>query len=278
MSDKARRKLLKSIAAGSGAVFAGNKLPESWSRPVVNSVLLPAHAQTSVYGYSLQQTIASVAPMESNLLLAALVNDAHAGADVGSDNVAYCVDVDGQTWRAAIRRTTGGGCPIASWWVDGGTVGGSALEMNASFCGPFDHPPITFQVISRDDTEVIVEILEDGSPSPITSIPIGTCPFGDPTADQCCEIAGTYCGGVENSPTTLVFEISADGSIAVTRNGNPQGTLDTQVDPYCGGDFSGVTPDPFNRTYTGTVECGSGTITGTEQDFPFTATIANCID
>ena len=46
-SDKSRRKLLKSIAAGSGAIVAGKSLPESWSRPVVDSVMLPAHAQTS---------------------------------------------------------------------------------------------------------------------------------------------------------------------------------------------------------------------------------------
>lgn len=46
-SNKSRRKLLKSIAAGSGAVIAGKSLPESWSKPVVDSVLLPVHAQTS---------------------------------------------------------------------------------------------------------------------------------------------------------------------------------------------------------------------------------------
>ena len=46
-SSDSRRKLLKSIAAGSGAIVAGKSLPESWSRPVVDSVMLPAHAQTS---------------------------------------------------------------------------------------------------------------------------------------------------------------------------------------------------------------------------------------
>ena len=46
-SNESRRKLLKSIAAGSGAVIAGKSLPDSWSRPVVDSVMLPAHAQTS---------------------------------------------------------------------------------------------------------------------------------------------------------------------------------------------------------------------------------------
>ena len=46
-SSESRRKLLKSIAAGSGVIVAGKSLPESWSRPVVDSVLLPAHAETS---------------------------------------------------------------------------------------------------------------------------------------------------------------------------------------------------------------------------------------
>jgi hypothetical protein len=47
MSDKSRRKLLKTIAAGSGAIVAGKNLPDSWTRPLVDSVVLPAHAQTS---------------------------------------------------------------------------------------------------------------------------------------------------------------------------------------------------------------------------------------
>jgi len=51
-SDKSRRKLLKSIAAGSGAIVAGKSLPDSWSRPVVDSVMLPAHAQTSYGPYA----------------------------------------------------------------------------------------------------------------------------------------------------------------------------------------------------------------------------------
>ena len=47
-----RRKLLKSIAVGTGAVVAGKSLPDSWSRPVVDSVLLPAHAATSIRSFS----------------------------------------------------------------------------------------------------------------------------------------------------------------------------------------------------------------------------------
>ena len=44
---QSRRKLLKSVAAGSGAVIAGKSLPETWTRPVVDAVLLPAHATST---------------------------------------------------------------------------------------------------------------------------------------------------------------------------------------------------------------------------------------
>jgi hypothetical protein len=42
-----RRKLLKTITVGSGAVVSTQVLPEHWVKPIVNSVLLPVHAQTS---------------------------------------------------------------------------------------------------------------------------------------------------------------------------------------------------------------------------------------
>lgn len=46
-STVCRRKLLKSLAAGSGAVIAGKSLPESWIKPVIDTVMLPAHAVTT---------------------------------------------------------------------------------------------------------------------------------------------------------------------------------------------------------------------------------------
>lgn len=46
-SAQSRRKVLKSIAVGGGAVVTGKSLPNDWSKPVVESVLLPAHAETS---------------------------------------------------------------------------------------------------------------------------------------------------------------------------------------------------------------------------------------
>ena len=50
MSDQSRRKLLKSIAAGSSAVIAGKSLPESWTKPVVDSVMLPEEGRNEWVG------------------------------------------------------------------------------------------------------------------------------------------------------------------------------------------------------------------------------------
>jgi hypothetical protein len=39
-----RRNMLKGITAGSGAVIASQALPEKWTKPIINSTMLPAHA------------------------------------------------------------------------------------------------------------------------------------------------------------------------------------------------------------------------------------------
>jgi len=42
-----RRKALKAIIAGSGAVAAVKAGKDSWSKPMVDAVVVPAHAATS---------------------------------------------------------------------------------------------------------------------------------------------------------------------------------------------------------------------------------------
>lgn len=44
MTDTSRRKLIKTLAAGGGITVA----PSHWKTPVVNSLMLPAHAQTTL--------------------------------------------------------------------------------------------------------------------------------------------------------------------------------------------------------------------------------------
>ena len=46
-SNAARRRILKTLLAGGGVIAGAKALPEKWAKPVVESVVLPAHAQGS---------------------------------------------------------------------------------------------------------------------------------------------------------------------------------------------------------------------------------------
>ena len=53
-----RRTLLKSLAVGGGGVIAVKTLPREWMKPIVDSVIVPVHAQSSVtYGLSAQVVV-----------------------------------------------------------------------------------------------------------------------------------------------------------------------------------------------------------------------------
>jgi len=43
-----RRKIIKRLLAGGGVVATGQLIPDKWAKPVVESVLLPAHATSSL--------------------------------------------------------------------------------------------------------------------------------------------------------------------------------------------------------------------------------------
>lgn len=49
-TSRTRRGLLKTVAAGGGLITSGAFLPSRWTTPVVDTVILPAHAQTSLIG------------------------------------------------------------------------------------------------------------------------------------------------------------------------------------------------------------------------------------
>ena len=46
-SGASRRAALKNIAAGAGVIAGSQALPERWLKPVVSSIVMPVHAQTS---------------------------------------------------------------------------------------------------------------------------------------------------------------------------------------------------------------------------------------
>ena len=49
-TDDARRKLLKTVTGAGGIVAIGITMPETWVKPAVDSILLPAHAQMTNNG------------------------------------------------------------------------------------------------------------------------------------------------------------------------------------------------------------------------------------
>ena len=115
MSDQSRRKLLKSIAAGSGAIVAGKSLPETWARPVVDSVLLPVHAQTSGGFAGAAGGVTASISKESNLyakLMDRIVEPAHAnGGPTFTYKADVCVDDNGNgtaNVKTVVSRSNGG--------------------------------------------------------------------------------------------------------------------------------------------------------------------------
>ncbi|MCP3850972.1 MAG: hypothetical protein GY694_12150 [Gammaproteobacteria bacterium] len=46
-SIKTRRKLIKTAVIGTGVLSSAGAIPRKWSKPVIDSVILPSHAQTT---------------------------------------------------------------------------------------------------------------------------------------------------------------------------------------------------------------------------------------
>jgi len=69
-NSRSRRRLLKALAGAGGVYTAGKVLPETWSRPVVDALTLPAHAQMSgtYYGQVEEVLLGRAEPGGSSLL------------------------------------------------------------------------------------------------------------------------------------------------------------------------------------------------------------------
>ena len=102
-----RRKALKKILAGTGAVTVAAAAPEKWTRPVVHSVVLPAHAQTSTdptptipLNFSDSSSInGSNTPTG---IIDSLVASAHAGDEDRDYNICNNFNADLETYTASI--------------------------------------------------------------------------------------------------------------------------------------------------------------------------------
>lgn len=106
-NTNSRRRVLKSIAAGSGAVIAGKSLPETWTRPVINSVLLPAHATTTDDSGSAGGAVTTPPPCADSLVIPG--NMVECGGSETVEYLYYYVDDTGACPQ--LVKTTKGGAP-----------------------------------------------------------------------------------------------------------------------------------------------------------------------
>ncbi len=99
-----RRKTLKKILAGTGAAGVAAVAPQNWTTPVINSVVLPSHAQTS--RLSLNYSDPNAGAMMPSDLLDSLVPSAHAGSEAVK---ALCINFnsDMTTYNAALESDSG---------------------------------------------------------------------------------------------------------------------------------------------------------------------------
>jgi len=180
--NHARRKLLKTIAAGSG-VISLNTIPDRWARPVVNSVLLPTHAQLTgcyeYFGINLNQTIfqtRSEPHWYAGVMETVLPN---AQAQEG-DEVDFCVTVCGSTATVVFRNNQNNAEFMSSPNINGSSASVSAVSDPCSVKGG----PVSARVVNYTPGAMAITIEVTGSGGGVAAgwrvtVPQGSCqPFG----------------------------------------------------------------------------------------------------
>ena len=104
-----RRKALKKILAGTGAVTVAAAAPEKWTTPVVDSVVLPAHAQTSTdptpptIPLNFSDSSSVLGSNTPSDIIDSLVASAHAGGESRAYNICNNFNEDLETYTASIN-------------------------------------------------------------------------------------------------------------------------------------------------------------------------------
>lgn len=184
-SNPARRRLLKALTAGGAGAVAVKTLPEQWTKPVVDAVMLPAHAQATAGrfqggGSATLTTPPGPAPGASQRLLDFLVPAAHAGSKIVSMDVLVCIDVVGGTSfnaRVMLAADTGSNVEEKTLSGNGGTLG---QFMDLGDKGGFEN--VKIKAFSPGDTSVKYEISfyyqPDGTDWQASGkVGSGSCPF-----------------------------------------------------------------------------------------------------
>lgn len=175
-----RRKLLIGLASG---VIGTSQLPGSWSKPIVDAVVLPAHAETTDDSGTLPpENTTTAEPVitefsgayasgdssaKNDMLddaLALMVPDAHAGFIAANGQI--CIKVSppvgsGASYTAIIQVNQGDSSAI---FTGTGTVnGGNASLAVDNSCGNQILPPPSFEVTSVSNAGAAYSISVSGA-------------------------------------------------------------------------------------------------------------------
>jgi hypothetical protein len=194
--DPGRRSLFKALAGAGAAAAAAVALPQRWTQPVVDSVLLPAHAQatSTIFGGTGLTVVDAGTPGDTRYaqgpaqhLLESLVPSAHAGEIMPpvEPTATVCAMQSGNLMDVTLQRSQNNARRQGMLNVDG-TPGTLNTIANSPSCEgtPRDlHARIVglngsgfYLRFAPDDVDVTIHYIE-------TYVPLtGTCPgFADLT-------------------------------------------------------------------------------------------------
>jgi len=136
--SNARRKLIKALAGVGVGTVAARQLPEGWTRPLVNHVLLPAHAQLSTIT-GVYSTAALVVTDARGSLLDGLIAPAYASAPIVVTASIYADIINGV---ASVQVLIGTSQHSTGYYFTGsgielGAASATVLTLqNVGSCGP----------------------------------------------------------------------------------------------------------------------------------------------
>lgn len=165
---RARRRLMMTLAAGGGAFAAAHVLPKEWTRPIINSIVVPAHAQASLFVGMFSTTSLS------GSIFDLFVQPLHA-APLGSvvvGNVAFVAtwDVLEDSYILCGEGTVGGSIPFD---IEG-KAGRSGNALNdISICVPNGTLEIVDQTVGPGGIEFTATY--DGAETSASAAPGGSC-------------------------------------------------------------------------------------------------------
>jgi len=148
-----RRNALR-LLLGGGVVGTAAALPTRWTKPVVEAVILPAHAQLSgLHSYVGQGslTASSTGSVDPSRLLDLVVPQAVAGASITGQPYDVCIVITDGT--ADVRINLPSGCSLHG----SGAVGGASIALTdfcAGTCGFNSPTPYCTVFLYPDQTKV----------------------------------------------------------------------------------------------------------------------------